>query len=119
MLKDQNFYIIENNIKAVDTKRIKACKIRKLVKTGVLLSNECIFNDKDKMKYFLRLLTFSNLNSLNQYFLTNRKQGSSLSSLIKVNFLSFQKVNVFLLYLVNFERLYINFSVRLKLTALI
>jgi hypothetical protein len=99
----------------MDTKRINDCKIRKLVKTGVLLSNERIFNDKNKMKYFLRLLIFSNFNSLNQYFLTTRKQGSSLPSLIKVNFLSFQKVSVFLLYLVNFERLCINFRVRLKL----
>mgnify|MGYP003995330191 CR=1 FL=1 len=118
MLKDQKFYIIENNIKSIDNKLVKDCKIRKLVKTGVVLSDEVVFNEKDKMKYFLRLLTFSSFNSLNRYFLITVKQGNSLPSLIKVNFLFFKKLTFFVLYLINFERIYINFSVRLKLITL-
>ena len=60
MLKDQQFSIIENNIKPANTKNIKDCKTRKLVKSGILLSDHIIFNEKPKLKYILRLFTFSN-----------------------------------------------------------
>jgi hypothetical protein len=118
MLKDQKYYIIENNIQPTENKFIKDCKTRKLVKSGVVLSNNVLFNEKDKMKYFLRLLTFSNFNSFNTYFLTISKPENSLASFIKTNFLFFKKIQDFLLYLVDFEKIYINFSVRLKLIAL-
>jgi len=118
MWTDQQFYIIENNIKPVDKQRFKDCKTRKLVKTGVLLSNNILFKGKDKIKYFLRLLTFSSFHSLNQYFLTSRKQGNSLPSLVKVNFLFFKTLTSLLVFLINFKNIYISFSDRLKPMAL-
>lgn len=118
MWTDQQFYIIENNIKPLDNQRLKDCKIRKLVKTGVLLSNNILFNGKDKIKYFLRLLTFSSFHSLNQYFLITRKQGNSLPSLVKVNFLFFKTLTSLLAFLMNFKSIYISFSDRLKSMAL-
>jgi hypothetical protein len=118
MLADQQFYIIENNIKPVGAQRFKDCKIRKLVKTGVFLSDNILFNGKNKIKYFLRLLTFSNFNSLNRYFLITIKQGNSLPSLVKINFLFFKILTSFLVYLINFKNIYLNFSGRMKSSAL-
>ena len=114
LLKDQQFSIIENNIKPANTKNIKDCKTRKLVKSGILLSDHIIFNEKPKLKYILRLFTFSNFNSLNTFFWTISKQENSLPSVMKVNFLVFKKVEEFLLYVLNFGKIYIKLNSHLK-----
>jgi hypothetical protein len=118
ILKEYEFYIIENNINSFSQKTNKGDKSRKLIKNAILLNNNVIFNEKEKMKYFLNLVTFSSYNSLRKYFLTSFKHQNTLPAITKVNFLVFKNVTAFLFYLVNFENIYINFSVRLKLVAL-
>jgi len=115
MLNNQKYYIVENNVKFIEKRIIKDCKVRKLVKSGVFLSDNVIFNEKNQIKYNLRLLTFSCLNSLNIYLSQISKYENSLPSLIKINFLFFKKLTFFFLYFTNFTNIYINFSIRLKL----
>lgn len=116
--KDQQFYIIENNIKSINNTISKTYKSHKLVKKAILLNKNRIFNKKEKMKYFLRLLTFSLFINLQKYLLTISKHENVFPSLIKINFLFFRQLSAFLFYIVNFEKIYINFIIRLKLIAL-
>jgi len=116
--KDQQFYIIENNIKSINNTISKTYKSHKLVKKAILLNKNKIFNKKEKMKYFLRLLTFSLFINLQKYLLTISKHENVFPSLIKINFLFFRQLSAFLFYIVNFEKIYINFIIRLKLIAL-
>ena len=116
--KDQQFYIIENNIKSINNTINKTYKSHKLVKKAILLNKNKIFNKKEKMKYFLRLLTFSLFINLQKYLLTISKHENVFPSLIKINFLFFRQLSAFLFYIVNFEKIYINFIIRLKLIAL-
>ena len=116
--KDQQFYIIENNIKSINNTISKTYKSHKLVKKAILLNKNRIFNKKEKMKYFLRLLTFSLFINLQRYLLTISKHENVFPSLIKINFLFFRQLSAFLFYIVNFENIYINFIIRLKLIAL-
>jgi hypothetical protein len=37
MLNNQKYYIVENNVKFTEKRIIKDCKVRKLVKSGVLM----------------------------------------------------------------------------------